>query len=185
MTDVVPQVHPHTRFVAISATYLSRDFKSEDITDRDREDMIFFFGSKRSWVFPANEEEREESLKQPTKYLEFDKTFIDMILDKESKGLCYWLKPDCDFKKVSEFFANIKDPVTGEKICVSSEHNKDGGLILDERWWYDVYNQRMSQFGARAQMVIDNYRDGEHDYNCVMELIAQSQPHLKPVLRFH
>jgi hypothetical protein len=149
------------------------------------EDMIFFFGSKRSWLFPANEHDRLESLRQPTKYLEFDQEFLNLILEKERKGLCYWLKPDCDFKKVSEFFANLVDPETKEPICVKSEHNPTGGLILDESWWYDVYNQRMSKFRARAQMVIDNYHDGEHDYNCVMELIAQSQPHLKPVLFFH
>lgn len=147
--------------------------------------MIFFFGSKRSWVFPETEQDRKESLLQPTRYLEFDKEFLELILDKEKKGLCYWLKPDCDYHKVSEFFANLRDPETGEPICVKTEHNPSGGLILDEKWWYDVYNQRMSKFGARAQMVIDNYHDGEHDYRSVMELIAQSQPHLKPVLQFH
>jgi hypothetical protein len=46
---------------------------------------IFFFGSKRSWIFPTNDSERKDSLRQPTKYLEFPEDFKALILQRKAR----------------------------------------------------------------------------------------------------
>lgn len=108
----------------MSASFLSKQYKSipHDIISNS----IFFFGAKRSWLFPANRDEMLEARKQPTKYLEFDEDFKSIILQKEEAGLCFWQKPHKDFKQASAFFEKIVDPVSGENYFP---------LVLDEHWW--------------------------------------------------
>jgi hypothetical protein len=75
--------------VFISASFLVRCWKK--VPPNRLEDSILFFGSKRSWVFPANAEETAESKQQPTDYLGFEAGFKQLILEKEKQGLVYWL----------------------------------------------------------------------------------------------
>ena len=57
-------------------------------------------------VFPSNEEERRDAARQPTPYAKMEQAFKEVILEKEKAGLVYWLKPDCDYRKVFVFIFN-------------------------------------------------------------------------------
>ncbi len=126
-------------------------------------------------VFPENERERKESLRQPTRYYAFPEDFKQLILEKEKAGLLYWLKPDQDYRKVSAFLEQIVDPVTGQLYAP---------LILDEQWWKQTYDRSMARSCPPPDSfrVIHNYKLGDHDYAPTMELLVQSNPNLIPVL---
>ena len=51
---------------------------SEAAEKRKRDNSLFFFGSKRHWLFPENNEEIVDSKAQPTDYLSFDKKLLDL-----------------------------------------------------------------------------------------------------------
>jgi len=157
--------------VFISASFLSKQYRS--IPAETLNNSIFFFGAKRSWLFPSNREEMIEARSQPTKYLEFDEDFKSLILQKETDGLCYWQQPQNDFKKVSLFFEKIVDPVSGENYLP---------LVLDDNWWKSEFDSKEAKFTSDIEQVIANYKNGEHDYDAVMELIYQSNPTLVPTL---
>ena len=53
-------------------------------------------------VFPSTHAERKESALQPTQYGKMEEEFKSLILEKEKEGRVYWLKPDRDYRKVSE-----------------------------------------------------------------------------------
>lgn len=110
------------RAVFISASFLSKQYKSIPAFVLDN--SVFFFGAKRSWLFPSNREEMVEARTQ--KYLEFDEDFKSLILHKEDENLCFWQKPHTDFKAASAFFEKIVDPVSGENYLP---------LVLDDNWW--------------------------------------------------
>jgi len=187
------------RHVFISASFLHREFRA--VPPEVMQSAIFFFGSKRSWgmysavrpppplarqqahhiftpfdeVFPENERERKESLRQPTRYYAFPEDFKQLILEKEKVGLLYWLKPDQDYRKVSAFLEQIVDPVTGQLYAP---------LILDEQWWKQTYDRSMARSCPPPDSfrVIHNYKLGDHDYAPTMELLVQSNHNLIPVL---
>jgi hypothetical protein len=112
------------RLVFLSATFLSKQYKS--IPVEVLENAVFFFGSKRSWLFPANREEMLEARNNPSKYLEFDEDYKTLIRHKENQNLVFWLLPDKDYKKASALIEAIEDPVSKENYLP---------LILDEAWW--------------------------------------------------
>lgn len=157
------------RLVFISASFLVKFYTK--IPPKQMEESIFFFGSKRSWVFPSNKQEEAESKMQPTDYMAFPITFRNLIKAKEQKGLVYWLKPDCDFQKVSQFFQNIVDPVTQQNYKP---------LQLDNTWWTSTFKQ--GKYTSHGKRVVSNYLQGEHDYTSIMELLYQSNPTMQPVL---
>eukprot|EP00296_Roombia_truncata_P001369 JP437135.1.p1 GENE.JP437135.1~~JP437135.1.p1 ORF type:complete len:186 (+),score=18.86 JP437135.1:1-558(+) len=159
------------RVVFISATYLSKQFR--EIPDDVMKDAVFFFGSKRSWVFPSTEEERLESQRQPTDYAAFDPEFIALIEQKEKEGLLCWLKPQCDYKFVSEFFQGLMDPQSGL-------HYQP--LKLDPQWWKNSFDPKKAVFTRHSESIVSNFVNGEHDYNSTMELLIQSNADLSPVL---
>jgi hypothetical protein len=163
------------RVVFISASFLVKFYRS--VPEEVMRDAIFFFGSKRSWMFPKSDAERLESQRQPTNYLKFPRDFLDLIRAKEDAGLVYYLKPDEDYRKVSAFFEGIIDPVTGE-------HYKP--LILDNNWWRKEYRPATSKNRPppSGERVILNYLEGAHDYYPTMELLSQSNPTLQPVLQW-
>ena len=68
------------KYIFISASKLSKFWKDvpKDILDNS----LFFFGSKRHWLFPENEEENNDSKLQPTDYISFDKELLEIILKK-------------------------------------------------------------------------------------------------------
>jgi hypothetical protein len=162
----------------VSATYLYEYYKKvpKDIL----ENSIFFFGSKRFWFFPSNEKETKESKQQPTDYLKMDKEFLNLILEKEKKGLCFFLKPDKlgmmndfgDYKMVSKFFESMDD----------LEGNKYKPLILDEEWWKNKFDKSKCKQNTTSSMVIKNFKSGDHSYSPTMALVSESNPNIIPVL---
>ena len=112
------------RIVFVSASFLSKQYKS--IPSHVLDNSIFFFGAKRSWLFPANREQMIEARAQPAKYLEFDEDFKSLILTKDARGLCCWQLPDKDFQLISKFFEAVVDPVSGERYLP---------LVLDDHYW--------------------------------------------------
>ncbi len=112
------------RYIFLSASFLSKQYKS--IPAEIIDNAIFFFGSKRSWLFPKNREEMIEARNQQAKYLEFDEDFKSLILSKEGTKSVYWMLPEKSFKAFSHFLESIYDPITKENYLP---------LILDISWW--------------------------------------------------
>jgi len=99
--------------------------------------------------------------------------FLKLIKMKESQGTVYWLKPTCDFKKVSDFITSLKDPVTG---------NNYKPLILDPNWWKTEFTHDKARYIKAGSRVVLNFLQGDHDYEPVMELLYQSNTNMCPVL---
>ena len=137
------------RLVFITASYLVREYKS--IPDDVLASALFFFGSKRSWIFPVDANDEAESRDQPTRYLEFPSPFKDLIQAKEARNEVFWLKPECSYERVSDWFQSLG-------------YN---GLQLDDSYWLSKNS---------GKWVVANYRSGEHDYRAVIELVNQSNP---------
>ena len=77
------------RYIFISASKLQKFWKNvpKDILDNS----LFFFGSKRHWLFPNSYEEMEDSKKQTTDYLSFDKDLLYIIKEKEQRNEVFYL----------------------------------------------------------------------------------------------
>ena len=159
------------RYVFLSASFLSKQYKS--VHDGVLENAIFFFGAKRSWLFPANKEEMAEARSQPTKYLEFDDGFKSLILHKEEQRQLFWLLPGKDYKAASALLEGITDPVSGKNYQP---------LILTDDWWLTKFNSKDAKFCQDAKLVVSNFKQGEFDYDPVMELLYQSNPTLIPTI---
>jgi len=167
------------RVIFISATYLSQEYQK--VPPKTLASSLFFFGSKRSWIFPSNERERSESKLQPTDYDSFETKFLELIQEKEKIGYVYWLKPEQNYEKVSAWLTTIDDPITGSKYKP---------LILDEKWWLTekdgfISKQAYQYTKATAvagRRIVTNYKTGDHDYSATLELLYQSNPTLIPVL---
>eukprot|EP01012_Entosiphon_sulcatum_P022618 TRINITY_DN27593_c0_g1_i1.p3 TRINITY_DN27593_c0_g1~~TRINITY_DN27593_c0_g1_i1.p3 ORF type:complete len:180 (+),score=35.55 TRINITY_DN27593_c0_g1_i1:46-585(+) len=163
----------HGRVVFISASFLAKQWR--EVPPAVLDPSVFFFGSDRRWVFPSSPAEVAVSKRQPTNYLAFDEGFKGLILAKERAGLVFWLKPACDYSLVSRFLQTLTDPVTGEPYKP---------LQLDPKWWRATPPQWKGRFTSRAEAVVLNFLQGEHDYTSTMELLHQSNPTLRPRLRW-
>lgn len=159
------------RHVFLSATFLSKQYKS--IPAEVIENAIFFFGAKRSWLFPTNREEMLEARNLPTKYLEFDEDYKSLIQHKEDQKMVFWLLPGKNYSDASKVIEAITDPVSKGNYLP---------LILDEGWWLTEFNAKNAKFCKDAQSIISNFKQGEFDYDAVMELLYQSNPTLVPTL---
>eukprot|EP01116_Phalansterium_solitarium_P011233 TRINITY_DN26855_c0_g1_i1.p1 TRINITY_DN26855_c0_g1~~TRINITY_DN26855_c0_g1_i1.p1 ORF type:complete len:176 (-),score=33.89 TRINITY_DN26855_c0_g1_i1:627-1154(-) len=162
------------RCIFISATYLVDDLGR--VPPEVIQNAVFFFGSKRSWIFPSTQDEVKESRAQPTNYLAFPEHFKLLIQQKERDGLCFFLKPSCDYGLVSKFIEAIQDPVTGQ--CYQP-------LRLDPAWWRNDYKMTDSLTRVRPERVIINFQTGDHDYSSTMELLYQSNRTMLPVLQWN
>jgi hypothetical protein len=81
---------PSGRVVFISLSALIERQVPTDVL----ENALFFFGSKRFWLWPTDDAERKESKAQPTDYLNMSNELKDLILRKERRGEVCFLKPD-------------------------------------------------------------------------------------------
>ncbi|MFI6341139.1 hypothetical protein [Streptomyces sp. NPDC050535] len=159
------------RYVFLSATFLSKQYKS--IPVEALENAVFFFGSKRSWLFPATREEMLEARKQSAKYLEFDEDFKSLIRHKEDQKQVFWLLPGKDFSEGSALLEALTDPASGENYLP---------LILDENWWLTEFSSKDAKYSQDAGLIVKNFKQGEFDYDAVTELLYQSNPTLVPTL---
>jgi len=160
----IPPVH-----VFISCSKLAPDWKlvPKHIMDR----ALFFFGSKRKWLFPGNNpDDIREQQRQPGRYHLMDKAFVELVREKEQKGQVWFLKDDnLDYK-------GYPGPKDQKAYARASEwFAKTAGMgkfILDPSWWRDP--KRVFKYVRSAEMVVKNFEAGFHEYNAVQELLYQS-----------
>ena len=159
------------KYVFISASKLSKFWKEvpEDIL----ESSLFFFGSKRHWLFPDNEQEIKDSEEQPTDYLSFDKNLLNLILQKEKRNQVFFLKSRetehaGDYNKVSNWL----------------EKNNFKPLWLDKDIWEKniEYVNNKRYYDISIEKIIYNYETGNHFYKEVMALLKYSDEQLEPII---
>jgi hypothetical protein len=172
------------RDVFISLSYLLREYNR---IPRDvLETSLFFFGSKRMWIFPENKVQRDEAARQPTDYTKIPAEIRALIAAKEERGEVCFLKPDVlgepdvqvfgDYQRAAAWLAQQRDPDTGE------HYNR---LQLDASWWEQHF--KGGTFCSKLQWkgVVSNFTKGTHSYRETMELIVQSNANLRPVLMYN
>jgi len=189
------------RNMFISASALARrwkkaqtKFKADDSANvlknlrRQCDTALFFFGSKRSWLFPANEVERKESRRQGNyEPPSFPLELSALIKEKESRipSEVYFLKPpSLEYKGFGYGCHPISHsaPVFQGVSTWLESHGLEP-LILKRDWWLgDGYASRKSHTGVTGRAVVNNYEIGEHDYDPCVELLGQSNPTLDPVV---
>jgi hypothetical protein len=161
------------RYIFISASKLHKFWKNvpEDILDNS----LFFFGSKRHWLFPENNEEIADSKSQPTDYLSFDKELLQLIKEKELQNRVFFLKSKDtehagDYNKVSEWLVdNDLNPL----------------WLSDETWEKNRdYVEEKKYYGVTIEEIMHNYNTGNHFYNEVMALLKYSNDNIKPCLEY-
>ena len=151
---------------------------------------LFLFGSKRAWVFPCTDAERDESTANNPAYLRMEPGLRALILKKEQEGLVFWLKPDGfvydgglysgdpgAYPRASEWLMGLHDPGTGHAY---------GPLLLDPGWWRGGaadgggFDPASAKYTRRVEDVVRNMQNGAHDYKPLCELLVQSNPTLRP-----
>eukprot|EP00929_Paragymnodinium_shiwhaense_P004734 TRINITY_DN10587_c0_g1_i1.p1 TRINITY_DN10587_c0_g1~~TRINITY_DN10587_c0_g1_i1.p1 ORF type:complete len:183 (+),score=20.73 TRINITY_DN10587_c0_g1_i1:233-781(+) len=171
-------------FISLSSLLRTYDREGDALLAKIPEDALFFFGSKRSWVFPQGEAEKLESTGENPRYTRPQYQPVrDLILAKESKDQVFWLKPpgfvyngdlfhgDPEaFPRASQWLQRHKDPSTGEPYRP---------LLLEPEWWNSQFNPRQGKFYTHVNRIIKNMQCGAHDYGPVMELLHQSNPTLE------
>ena len=159
------------KYIFISASKLHQFWKnvSKDILDNS----LFFFGSKRHWLFPQTEDEIIDSKNQPTNYLSFDKDFLQLIIEKEKRNQVFFLKTKDvehagDYNKVSNWF---------------TENGYNPLWLTDEIWKEKIeYVNDKKYFDVSIDQIKYNYNTGNHFYNEVMALIKYSNESLIPII---
>lgn len=157
---------------------------------------LFFFGSKRSWLFPATDAERTES-RSEGRYEPpfFPKELADLILSKESRTTpvseVYFLKPKDLLYGGFGTGCHPPDSLAPAFRGASEWLERHGyaPLQLEREWWLrrsgdeGGYSSCQSRTGVTGRAVVENYEIGEHDYDPCIELLHQSNPmQLDPVL---
>lgn len=172
------------REVFISFSSLLSQFSGDpNLLEKIPESALFFFGSKRSWVFPETAEELKEAKGQNPRYRRPEyQPLRDLVLAKEARDQVFWLKPPGfvyngnlfhghpdAFRLASEWLQRQDDPVTGAKYRP---------LLLEPAWWKTKFDPKQAKHYDRVETIIKNFQCGAHDYGPVMELLHQSNPTL-------
>jgi len=190
-------VPTNRRKIFISASALARAWKEKMAEGKETEltalqdccdTALFFFGSKRSWIFPNSKAELEES-RQQGRYEppQFPKALTELIRTKEARtpSEVYFLKPPSLQYAGFGTGCHPRDPKAPAFAGASRWLQLHGfkPLLLDREWWLsndrgDNYASRKSLTGATAKSIVDNFEIGEHDYSPCIELLHQSNPGL-------
>ena len=166
---------PRRRACFISLSALLRDW--ERVPPAELESALFFFGSKRFWLDPKTPEQRAESQSQGPGYTtEMPPQLRALIAKKDARGEVCFLKPDVLGMPDVEVFGDYSS------ASAWLEGLGYGALRLQRAWWLTFKGP--FKFSSSGQRVVDNFERGLHDYNSVLELLAQSCPLLTPVLRW-
>jgi hypothetical protein len=136
-----------TRRIFLSASFLSKQYRQ--IPDAVLDSAMFFFGSRRSWMFPKTREEMIEARSQPAKYLEVDEDCKSLILKKEAQGLVYWFLPSKDYQGMSQLLEDTQDPTSEESSLP---------LLLDEEWWRTGFVPGDAKYTDKTEMIISNFK---------------------------
>lgn len=189
---IAPRIAPRKRLAFISASTLSRVWRTVDPAALD--DSLFVFGSKRCWLFPATPAEHKDSAAQPTNYAGFDPELLALVLAKEKRNEVFFLKPDDyafegygsdaagepgSWRRASDWLQTVLDP------AATTTTTGGGGtyrpLLLDPAAWRAMSpGQLVHCFSITG--VIDNLKSGGHDYDETLELLHQSNPTLVPCM---
>mmetsp|Transcript_92287 Transcript_92287/g.152867 ORF Transcript_92287/g.152867 Transcript_92287/m.152867 type:complete len:213 (-) Transcript_92287:8-646(-) len=175
---------PRHIYISLSSIFYKWDKEGEACLSQIPEDALFFFGSKRSWVFPENEAEVQESRRNSSRYTKPDYQKIrDLILKKEGAQQVFFLKPPgfkyngdlfhgdpAAFHIASKWLTGHLDPVTGKPYSP---------LILQPDWWRTEFDRFKAKYTNSVDTIIKNFECGAHDYNPVKELLYQSNPSLE------
>jgi len=182
-----PRSEGRTVFISLSA--LLRRPWAELSADARLPSALFFFGSKRAWIFPTTEAERRESVANNPRYLKMDQGLRECIKDKEKEGLVFWLKPEGfvydgglysgdpgAYPRASEWLQGLQDPAT------SAPYRP---LLLDPAWWRrgeadGGFDPASAKYTKHVEDVVRNMKNGAHDYDPFCELLVQSNPSLTP-----
>lgn len=79
-----------SRHIFISASALAQEWST--IPAAVLEHALFFFGSKKIWLFPKNKEQEEEARRQPGAYHLMDREFLELVSRKLERGHVFFLK---------------------------------------------------------------------------------------------
>eukprot|EP00500_Bicosoecida_sp_ms1_P014885 CAMPEP_0203827414 /NCGR_PEP_ID=MMETSP0115-20131106/58927_1 /ASSEMBLY_ACC=CAM_ASM_000227 /TAXON_ID=33651 /ORGANISM="Bicosoecid sp, Strain ms1" /LENGTH=203 /DNA_ID=CAMNT_0050736473 /DNA_START=30 /DNA_END=638 /DNA_ORIENTATION=+ len=139
---------PIRRAVFISASALASNWRS--VPRATMHKALFFFGSKRRWLFPADEEERKEARAQPGRYHLMDKGFLALVAQKDARGEVHFLKRD---DLAYERYPGPEDAAAYARASAWLQGLGYAPLRLDDEWW------AAHGKGARhAAAVVRNYR---------------------------
>jgi len=118
------------RVVFCSLSLLEREFKK--IPSTCLKNSILCLDADRSWVFHQFSEgkgsERQIAFLKSqfdSRYFDFEPDFLAFLREKEDQGVCYWHRPNRNYKDMSKFFESIKDPVEEKEVFYNP-------LMLDE-----------------------------------------------------
>jgi len=111
----------------------------------------------------------------------FSREFLKWVLLKEKDGCVFWLKPEKDLQKLSEFIEEKTDLVHDVPYKP---------LLLDPQWWRVRFHRNSARFVTNPSLVVaniaaDNWERGrDFDIPALQELIYQSNPNLEPVSKW-
>lgn len=193
----------HTRTVFISASALYSRIKGNP-RSLISPTSLFFFGSKRFWLFPSTQKERQESQRQPTDYGGFSDEFKSLVITKEKEGRVCFLKPDVvgaidipggivgDYKKASTWLQTVPiADVEGRNSDLYVGYSTYLPLRLNKTFWEKTFDDKKQSWwesqlcaveGVKSMLrcsgrrVVANFLEGRHDYAAVVELLRQSNP---------
>jgi hypothetical protein len=115
---------------------------------------------------------------------ELSRDFVSWVIHKERDGAVFWFKPERDLRRLSEFFEQHMDPVTGAPYQP---------LLLDPSWWRvkfmrtcAKYVHNPSKVVACIQHLMEESSDklGDLDIPALQELLYQSNPTLEPIAKW-
>jgi hypothetical protein len=159
------------RYIFISASKLQKFWKN--VPKWILDSSLLFFGSKRHWLFPNSDEEINDSKKQPTDYLSFDKELLNIIKEKEERNEVFYLKSKDtehagDYNKVSDWLvSNGLNP-----LWLSKDKWENNRHLVNNKNYYNV----------SIEKIIYNYETGNHFYDEVMALLKYSNEDLFPIV---
>lgn len=209
------------RYVFLCPTSLNKHFDS--IPPEAKQKCLLVFKCTRDWVIPSSTEqtktvsprivcwdknkERKQKLGEPNRMAkpwqsvhELSRDFVTWVIHKEREGAVFWFKPDRDLSRLSEFFEQHMDPVTGAPYQP---------LLLDPSWWRVKFMRTCAKYVHNPAKIVaciqqlmeeeerrlenerlkkdppPSYKGlGDLDVPALQELLYQSNPTLEPIAKW-
>ena len=158
------------RAIFISAKELMHDWRKVPMPVL--ENALFFFGSKRKWVFPYDQHERSEANRQPELFHRMPGELLQLIARKEQRGELHFLKrDDLAFKR----WPGPPDPMAFQRASSWLEGLGYNPLRLNPQFWeFATKNAKFGISAAHARNIIDATQKGPPEYHCRSQKIAHT-----------